>query len=321
MLRTIFSLEAVYVLTGGMLIIFALLTFRDRSHGHRWGTGTFWLILGTIFAFGSTLPHWVTGVLVLAMVALDGIGQVRHHARAGSANATVTTSSARRPVGDRIFLPVMLIPAITFLFALAYRRLGLDANAGALIGLGYGSIAAMICAMLLTRSGPLTLMQEGRRLNELMGSVNILPQLLASLGVIFTAAKLGTLIAGGIVRLIPADSLFLFVVATCLSMTLLTMVMGNSFAAFPVIASGILVPLVVRPFGADPAMAAILTLTAGASGTLMTPMAANFNIVPAALLSMKNEYGVIRAQIPVALGLWVFHVMLMWLLIRAFPHQ
>jgi uncharacterized membrane protein len=42
--------------------------------------------------------------------------------------------------------------------------------------------------------------------------------------------------------------------------------MGNSFAAFPVIASGVLVPLIIRPFGINPAMAAIITWTAVSSG-------------------------------------------------------
>ena len=314
MLAAAFSLEAVYVATGAVLIAFALLTFADRAHGHRWGTGTFWLILGIIFALGSALPHWTTGLLVLVMVALDGCGLVGQGVSTEA--ATPADSLKAAALGDRIFLPVVLIPLVTFLFALGFRWLGLDANAGALIGLGYGSVVAMGCAMLLTSSGPITLLSEGRRLNELMGAVNILPQLLASLGVIFTAAQLGTLIAGGIVELVPADSLFLFVVATCLSMTLLTMVMGNSFAAFPVIAAGVLVPLVIRPFGSDAGMVGILTLTVGACGTLMTPMAANFNIVPAALLGMKNEYGVIRAQTPFAITLWAFHVVLMWGLIR-----
>ena len=44
-------------------------------------------------------------------------------------------------------------------------------------------------------------------------------------------------------------------------------------------------------------MAAIITLTAGSSGTLITPMAANFNIVPAALLEMKSPYGVMKFQL------------------------
>ena len=312
MLATLFTLEAVYVVTGMVLFAFALLTLADRAHPHRWGTGAFWLVLGIIFTLGSVLPHWTTGILVLVLVALDGAGQVRHHPRRDAAVDVVSSSR----LGDRIFLPVVLIPAVTFVFALAFRVLGRDANTGALVGLGYGSVAAMAAAMLLTRSGPLTLLSEGRRLNELMGAANILPQLLASLGVIFTAAQLGTLIAGGIVQLVPADHLFLLVLATCLSMTLLTMVMGNSFAAFPVIAAGVLVPLIIRPFGTDAAMVGILTLTVGSSGTLMTPMAANFNIVPAALLGMRNEYGVIRMQMPVALGLWVFHVVVMWALIR-----
>jgi uncharacterized membrane protein len=72
------------------------------------------------------------------------------------------------------------------------------------------------------------------------------------------------------------------------------------------------VPLVIRQFSADPAAAAILTLTAGASGTLMTPMAANFNLVPVALLGMKSDYAVIRAQVPFAVALWVLHVVLLW---------
>jgi uncharacterized membrane protein len=92
--------------------------------------------------------------------------------------------------------------------------------------------------------------------------------------------------------------------------------MGNSFAAFPVITAGVLVPLIVRPFGVDPAMAAIITLTAGSTGTLMTPMAANFNIVPAALLNMRDQYGVIKFQVPFALAIWSLHVLALWLMIK-----
>jgi uncharacterized membrane protein len=309
----IFSLGTVYLITGLVLVCFAILTVADRRHPRRWGTGAFWFILGVIFGAGGMLPHWVTGVLVIAMVTLDGAGQVRHGPMPARKAEQARHASELR---DRIFLPVLAIPTVTFLFALTFRALGLDANRGALVGLGYGSVLAMLMALRLTRSTARTLMEEGRRLNELMGSVNILPQLLASLGVIFTAAKLGDFIASGIVRLVPTDHLFLFVLANCLSMTVLTMVLGNAFAAFPVIAAGVLVPLVIEPFGADAAAVGILTLSAGATGTLMTPMAANFNLVPVALLGMKSEYAVIRAQIPFAIALWTVHVVLMWSLIR-----
>ena len=306
--RSLFSLEAVYALTGAVLWVFAGLTFADRGHPRRVGSGLFWSILGVIFAFGGVLPHLVTGLLVLAMVALDGAGQVGRGAAAGGV--------AARRLGDRIFLPVLVIPLVTFGFAAGVRLLGGDVSRGALVGLGVGGVAAMAAGLVITRGTARELMEEGRRLNEAMGAVNLLPQLLASLGVIFTAAKVGDLIAGGITRVIPGDNLFLLVLANCVGMALFTIVMGNSFAAFPVIATGVLAPLIIRPFGVDPAMAAIITLTAGSSGTLMTPMAANFNIVPTALLGMRDQYGVIKFQLPFALTIWALHVVLMWLLIK-----
>lgn len=176
----------------------------------------------------------------------------------------------------------------------------------------------MIVCLRLTGSSARLMMQDGRRLNDAMGTLNILPQLLASLGVIFTAAGVGNLIAKGIIQVVPANNLFLLVLANCLGMAMFTIVTGNSFAAFPVIASGVLVPLLIVPYDVNPAMVGIITLTAGSSGTLMTPMAANFNIVPAALLDMRDQYGVIKFQLPFALVIWSLHVVLMWLMIKLF---
>lgn len=304
----LFSLDTVYVMTGLVLSIFSLLTFTDRSNSRRVGSGLFWLILGAIFIFGSLMPHWLTGMLVLLMVTLDGLGMVQRGTAEFKPEAAIKSGS--------IFLPVIAIPVVTFALAIIFRLMGLDANRGALVGLGFGGLLAMFICLRITRGDFRELMNQGRRLNESMGAVNILPQLLASLGVIFTAAGVGNLIAQGIEQIIPANNLFLLVLANCLGMALFTIVMGNSFAAFPVIATGVLVPLIIKPFGVNPAMAAIITLTAGSSGTLMTPMAANFNIVPAALLNMRDQYGVIRFQIPYALTIWSFHVLLLWLLIR-----
>ena len=320
-------LESVYVLTGLVLFIFAAMTLSDSQHPHPRASASFWFILGVIFIFGSHLPHAITGLLVLAMVALDGAGRVKPSPaqpppsdpdRYPPAPPGGVLSNARPDpnLGNRIFLPVLTIPAVTLLFAIAFRVLSLDVTKGALIGLGFGGLTAMLVALFLTRGSISHLMNDGRRLNECMGAVNILPQLLASLGVIFTAAGIGDLIAKGVIHVVPQHHLFLLIVANCLGMTLFTMVMGNSFAAFPVIAAGVLVPLIVKPFGVDPAMAAIITLTAGSSGTLITPMAANFNIVPAALLELKNPYDVLKFQLPYALILWPAHVLVMWMLIR-----
>ncbi len=316
-------LDTVYVLTGIVLFIFALMTLRDEANPHRTASSVFWLLLAIAFAFGSLLPHWATGLMVLVMVASDGVGRVTRGAYNETTKAAQEVQAAR--LKNRIFLPILAIPFVTFAFAIAFRIAlafqvpGVDANSvnrAALVGLGVGGMVAMWLALRITGDKVKVMFNEGRRINDAMGSLSLLPQLLASLGVIFTAAKIGDLIAGGIQYIIPEQSLFLLVLANCVGMTVFTMVMGNSFAAFPVIATGVLVPLIVKPFGADPAMVAIITLTAGSSGTLMTPMAANFNIVPTALLNMKNQYGVIKFQLPFALTIWTLHVLLMWALIK-----
>ncbi|HEX8131603.1 MAG TPA: DUF979 family protein [Pyrinomonadaceae bacterium] len=312
----LFSLDAVYVLTGLVLWVFAALNFRDRANANRMSSALFWLVLGIIFALGSLMPHWLTGVLVLLMVGIDGAGRVGHKPRKGETTNTGQVAQKERTPGNKIFLPVLLIPLLAFGFALAFRLFGGDTSRGALVGLGFGGAAALGAGLALTKGSARDAFEEGRRLNDSMGSVIILPQLLASLGVIFAASRVGDLIAQGIKGVIPGENLFLLVAANCLGMTLFTLVMGNSFAAFPVITAGVLVPLIIRPFGIDPAMAAIVTLTAGSTGTLMTPMAANFNIVPAALLNMRDQYGVIKFQVPFALTMWVLHVLVLWLMIR-----
>jgi uncharacterized membrane protein len=87
--------------------------------------------------------------------------------------------------------------------------------------------------------------------------------------------------------------------------------MGNAFAAFPVMTAGIGLPLLVVRHGADPAALGAIGMLTGYCGTLLTPMAANFNIVPAVLLELRDDYGVIRAQWPTALALIVANIVLM----------
>ena len=64
--------------------------------------------------------------------------------------------------------------------------------------------------------------------------------------------------------------------------------------------------------GGGPAIAGALALTAGYCGTLLTPMAANFNVLPASLLEMKNQYGVIKEQVVVSFIMIIVHIALMY---------
>jgi len=139
----LFSLDAVYVLAGLVLWVFAALNFRDRANRNRVSSALFWLVLGIIFVLGSVMPHWLTGLLVLLMVGLDGAGGVGHKPRTGETTKTGQVAQKERTPGNRIFLPVLLIPLLAFGFALAFRLFGGDTSRGALVGLGFGGVAAL----------------------------------------------------------------------------------------------------------------------------------------------------------------------------------
>jgi uncharacterized membrane protein len=70
--------------------------------------------------------------------------------------------------------------------------------------------------------------------------------------------------------------------------------------------------------GGNPAIMAALGMFAGYCGTLLTPMAANFNVVPAMLLELKDKNAVIKAQVPIALSVFVINTLLMYYLVYHF---
>ncbi|MBN9416251.1 MAG: DUF979 family protein [Candidatus Eremiobacteraeota bacterium] len=294
-------LEVAYSLIGVMLLWFALLTARDQQHPKPLSTGAFWLILGLLFGIGGLLPHWLAGAMVVGLVVLDGLGLVR----AGPPLASLENGSAR------LTLPILLMPATILVASLVCRWRGWDLSQGALMGLSLGSLLALFSAWRTTGASLAEVGHAGRQLNDTLGALSLLPQLLASLGVVFAQAGVGDWLAGGVLHFIAPHQRLALVLANCLAMAGLAALTGNSFAAFPVIAQGILSPLLLKPFGADPSALAVLTLAVGASGTLITQMAANFNLVPVALLELKSPLAVIRLQRPVALALWISQVLLM----------
>jgi uncharacterized membrane protein len=164
----------------------------------------------------------------------------------------------------------------------------------------------------------MTPLKEGTRLLEAIGWAALLPQMLATLGLLFTSAGVDKAVGRITDDVLPKNSLFLAVLLYCLGMALFTVIMGNAFAAFPVMTAAIGWPILVQHFHGTPEIVFAIGMLAGFCGTLCTPMAANFNIVPAALLEMKDQYGPIKAQIPTAVPLWACNVGLMYLL--AFGH-
>ena len=101
-------------------------------------------------------------------------------------------------------------------------------------------------------------------------------------------------------------------------MALFTICMGNAFAAFPVITLGIGLPFIVQQHHGNPAIMAALGMLSGYCGTLLTPMAANFNLVPAMLLELKDKNAVIKAQVPIALGVLAANIVIMYFCVYRF---
>jgi uncharacterized membrane protein len=181
-----------------------------------------------------------------------------------------------------------------------------------LVSLGAGIVLATATALVMFRASPAIATREGRRLMDSVGWAGLLPQALAALGAVFATAHVGDMIGGLAGDYLPLNTRFAAVAAYTVGMALFTVIMGNAFAAFPVMTAAIALPLIIGRFGGDPTVVCAIGMLSGFCGTLMTPMAANFNIVPAALLELPDRNGVIRAQIPTALPLLLVNTVLMY---------
>ena len=305
------TVDLVYYVTGLFLFIFTLLTLLDTEHKARWAMAAFWGLYGVTYMFGPLLhPAFIGGlVVVLTLIAafnLMGIG-----------NYKASPPEFRLQMSDKyklwLFAPALTIPLVTFLIAYIFSKV----PNSALIGLGVGALLGLVFAWALLRANIVQGFNEGRRLIDSISWAVILPQFLAALGFLFDKAGVGPVIAQLVSGVIPTDSRLAVVIAYCVGMMLFTMIMGNAFAAFAVMTTGIGIPLVMKLHGADAAIAGTIAMLSGYCGTLMTPMAANFNIVPAALLEMQDKYGVIKVQVLTALPVLIINILLMYFL--AFP--
>jgi len=297
-----YLLEFFFIIAGLMFTYSGYRSMNDETNEQNIGTAIFWFILGVLFVFGRWLPSVLSGLLVV------GLGVITLFNQFGGSDeyepdAEKSRKSAKK-FGNTIFLPVILMAVSAVVISFAIPE-----SSSTVIGIG--AFLSLGLALILFRPSTDEVLNESNRMVQQVGTTSILPQLLAALGVIFVEAGVGDIVADLIGIVFPAGSALMGSLAYVLGMMIFTMIMGNAFAAFTVITAGIGVPFVFA-IGGDPVIAGALAMTAGYCGTLITPMAGNFNVLPVALLEMKQEYGVIKAQLPIALGMAVVHVLLMY---------
>ena len=301
--------EVFYSLIGLVFILVGVKALRDPKAEKKITTAAFWFVLAFTFIVGPYLPKWITGACVVIIAVLTAINGVKQ-----SANDTPDPKAVRASadkLGYKVFIPALCLALVAVVAATLGGSVASLKWLTANNAIGVSGIVALIVALILFKANPKYAVSDGTRLMDNVGPVGILPQLLSALGALFTAAGVGDVIAKGVSAVIPDGSRLIACAVYCIAMALFTIIMGNGFAAFSVITVGIGIPFLIAQ-GANPVVVGALGLTAGYCGTLCTPMAANFNIMPAALLEVKNKYAIIKSQLPVAAIMLVIHIALMY---------
>ena len=298
--------QIIYILCGLVSISTGIRGLKNEKA--KIGTFLFWTILGIIFIFGEAIPYKVTGGL-LVILAIITVTKQLHIGKFENISSQFKIAQSEK-LKNKIFIPAVLIGIAAFL--ILQFKIGKTAIPPAL-GIGGGSLVALLAAAIIINPKFSETNDDTSKLLMQIGATAILPQLLAALGAVFTKAGVGKVIAASISSVVPTGNIFVGIVIYAIGMVIFTMIMGNAFAAFSVITAGIGIPFIIKN-GGNPAVIGALGMTAGYCGTLMTPMAANFNIVPASILEIKDKYGIIKVQAPMALLLLVTHIILMLLL-------
>jgi uncharacterized membrane protein len=309
--------QHVLFLVGAMFAAFAMLSAFDRTNPKRFGNAVFWGLFALSLIAGSWLGDFANGCIVLALAALAGFKRI---GRGASETSEAQRSAAGERYGNALFLPILIVLVIAvtgtllYLYTPLYETGLFEKNRETFVLLCAGVLIALAMIFAWLKPPPLAPLQEGRRLIDAVGWAVVLPMMLAALGLVLAETGVGRTIGGLVLTVIPEGTVLPAVIAFGLGMALFTILTGNAFAAFPVMATAIGVPLLIQTYHGDPAVIGAIGMLAGFCGTLMTPMAANFNLVPAALLELKDPNGVIKAQIGTALPLLAINILFIYFL-------
>ena len=303
--------EVFYCLIGLVFILVGAKALKDEGCTKKVTTAAFWFLLAFTFIAGPWVPKWLVGAAIVIMAVLTAIKGVVQSKNDVPDPVEVRANADK--FGYKIFIPALCIAVVAVVGATLGSKVEALKWLTANNAIGLSGLVALIVALLLTKAAPKYAAIDGARLMDNVSTTGILPQLLSALGALFTAAGVGEAVSFYVSKVVPDNNILIACFIYCLGMALFTMIMGNGFAAFTVIMTGIGVPFLISK-GADPIVVGALGLTAAYCGTLCTPMAANFNIVPAALLETKNKYSVIKSQIPFAIVMLLVHVVLLYTL-------
>ena len=294
------GLNVVWLIIGLITIYAGIKNLLDKENPSRVGTAVFWCSFGIVCGFGTWLPAIVSGDLVLIMC----LPPIFKKVKIGKVDNPTKehTEQQFKKIGMKIFIPAFSVAVCSLFFALF-------SNMSSMVAITLGVVVAMILLIAYDskQNKPVVFLKDSERFLGITGPLSMLPQLLGCLGGVFTAAGVGDVVAQLVEKIVPKGNVNIGIIVYAIGMVLFTMIMGNAFAAITVMTVGIGAPFVLA-YGANPVVIGMLALTCGYCGTLLTPMAANFNILPVAILNMKDRWGVIKKQVLVAIIMLVFQI-------------
>ena len=292
--------QVLYLLSGFFCMYSGIRSWTKKDSENPFATGFFWFTLGIIVAFGMWLTDFQVGILVCLICIPAAFNRVKRNTL-----QTPTQEEQRanfNKIGMKIFIPAL--SSAVFALGIAIFLKGWNSLIGSLLATIFGITLLLIWNK---ENKIMTFMEEGRRFLGMASAIFIMPLLLSCLGAVFTRAGVGEVFASVFSKIIPEGNIYVVILAYTIGMVLFTIIMGNAFAAITVMTVGVGVPFVMN-LGADPLYMISLALTTGYCGTLLTPMAANFNIVPGIYLETENKYSIIKMQIVPAILMFIFQV-------------
>ena len=229
---SLISINLVFYLIGGIAMLVAVLSWRDRSNPKRYSTGLFWFLFAFSFLFGDLMlallgkqmTYRIVGVIVLLIAAIAG-ANLLGTGRPESEDEPALRLSAQA-LGNKLFLPALAIPVVTVLLTLFAKDLKwgglffLDQKNLTLAALSVACVAAVFLGSKITGGSPWLAVRASRRLVDAMGWALLLPQMLAARDLPFprlSAYSYWTYAIGGIVffgsiffSLAPSDGWFMY---------------------------------------------------------------------------------------------------------------
>lgn len=310
-------MERFYDLLGAFFWLCAMRQcHRDRS-GAPWSRICSWGLLGASLISADYLPYEATGSLFVASIVCAVLAD-RNRVRPRRSQPNDDGPDVHRRASAIILLPLLAIPLSLLLCGAAEHVpqlatvLNGEGNPNvALASYAIGCVAAALTAIWVCRIGGKAWADEASSALDGIGSTLWLPILLAIFGVVLSGSAQGIHTLSIFFEALPLGR-FQAIAVYCLVMLSLTVAIGNAYASFPVVFVSLGLPILIRKLGLDAGAVAAIGMLSAYCGTLLTPLAANFNVVPCAILNIERKSSIIAQQIPVAFLVAITNVFILY---------